>query len=109
MNVTEAARQWAEYQRAKAAWLAKHGPEPKAAAEVLKAWFRGHPDKRAYKGVAYSCAPTSRLDPDLVRAELDPKVLRRCEVTGTRETLSLVPEAPKPKPAAKKAPATGTT
>ena len=101
MNVTEAARQWAAYQRAKAAWVAKHGPEPKAAADVLKAWFRAHPDRRVYKGIAYSTAPTSRLDPNLVRAELDPKALARVTVPGTRETLSLVEvEAPKPKKAA---------
>lgn len=103
MNVTEAARQWVEYQRAKAAWLAKHGPEPKAAADVLKRWFRDHPDKRVYRGIAYSSAPTSRLDPELVRAELDPKALQRCTVPGTRETLSLV-EKEAPKPAGRKAP-----
>lgn len=110
MNVTQAAEEWAAYQRKKAAWLARHGPEPKAAATVLKEWFRTHPDKRSFRDVSYSSTPTERLDLDLVRAELDPKVLARCKVSGTRETLSLIerPAAAKPtKKAAAKKPAAG--
>lgn len=101
MTVTEAAEAWKTYKRK----LKALGPEPKAAAEVLKVWFRAHPDKPVFKGVGYASSPTSGLDLDMVRAELDPKALRRCATTGTRETLSLLePVAPKPKkPAAKKA------
>lgn len=98
MNVTEAAEAWKTYKRK----LKGIGPEPKAAAEVLKTWFRAHPDKVVFKGVGYASSPTERLDPDLVRAELDPKALRRVTVPGTRETLSLLePVAPKKKAPAK--------
>lgn len=100
MNVTEAAEAWAAYRRK----LKALGPEPKAAEKVLKAWFRAHPTKLAYKGVGYSSAPTSRLDLDAVRAELGPKLVAKFEVPGIRETLSLLePVAPKKAAAAKKA------
>jgi hypothetical protein len=97
VNVTEAAEAWKTYKRK----LKALGPEPKAAEKVLKAWFRAHPKTPAYKGVGYSSAPTSRLDLDKVRAELDPKVLAKCEVPGTRETLSLLEPVAPAKPKAK--------
>lgn len=100
MNVTQAAEAWKDYKRKVKAL----GPEPKAAAEVLKAWFRAHPDKPVYKGVGYASSPTSGLDLDMVRAELSPQALKRCATTGKRETLSLLePVAPAKKPVAKKA------
>ena len=94
MNVTEAAEQWAAYKRK----VAAVGPEPKEAATVLKGYFRKHPGKRVFKGIAYAFSTYPGLDLDKVRAELDPKALKRCEVIRERETLSLVPEA---KPARK--------
>lgn len=90
MNVTEAARQWAEYKRKVAAL----GPEPKAAAEVLKQWFRDHPDKPTFKGIAYAFSTYVGLDLDKVRAELTAKQLARCEQPRTRETLSLLERKP---------------
>lgn len=89
MNVTEAAEAWAAYRRK----LAALGPEPKEAATVLKGYFRKHPGKRAFKGVGYAFSTYPGLDLDKVRAELDPKALKRCEVIRERETLSLLPEA----------------
>lgn len=91
MNVTlaaarEAAEEWAAYRRK----LKALGPEPKAAADKLKTYFRAHPTKRVVGDVAYAASTSTGLDLDLVRAELDPKALKRCEVTRTRETLSLV-------------------
>lgn len=95
MNITEAARQWAEYQRKKAAL----GPEPKEAATTLKAWFRAHPDKSVFRGIAYAFSTYTGLNLDKVRAELSPKQLARCEEPRERETLSLLERAV---PAAKK-------
>lgn len=100
MNVTEAARAWSDYKRR----LAALGPEPKAAAEVLKQWFRAHPDKPTYKGIAYAFSTHVGLNLDTVRSELTAKQLARCEEPRTRETLSLL-ERQAPKPAAKKPPA----
>lgn len=94
MNVTQAAEEWAAYKRR----VAAVGPEPKEAAKVLKEYFRARPSKRVFKGIAYAFSTYPGLDLDKVRAELDPKALKRCEVVRNRETLSLVEEA---KPARK--------
>lgn len=102
MNVTEAAEAWKAYKRK----LKALGPPPVGAEKILKAWFQAHPGTTAYKGVGYSSAPTTRLDLDMVRAELGAKLVAKFEVAGIRETLSLLePVAPKAKKAAKKAPA----
>lgn len=96
MNVTDAFDAWKDYRRR----LKALGPEPKAAADVIKRWFREHPEKVVHKGVGYASSTFERLDPDLARAELDPKALKRCMVPGTRETLSLLEPVAKPKTAA---------
>jgi hypothetical protein len=89
VTLTEAAEAWIAYRRK----LAAVGPEPKEAAKVLKTWFRSHPGKRAFKGVGYAFSTYPGLDLDKVRAELDPKALKRCEVVRERETLSVVEPA----------------
>ena len=91
MNVTEAAEEWIAYKRK----LAAVGPEPREAIRVLKEYFRARPTKRIFKGIAYALSTSVGLDLDKVRAELDAKALKRCEVSRPRETLSLVEEPPK--------------
>jgi hypothetical protein len=93
MTVTEAAQVWVAYRRK----LAALGPEPKEASKVLKEYFR-RTGKHAWKGVGYAFSTYPGLDLDKVRAELDPKALKRCEVTRERETLTLLDPRP---PAAK--------
>ncbi len=99
MNVTEAARLWAEYKRR----LKALGPAPAQAEKVLKEYFAAHPEKPVRWGIAYSSTPTERLDLDMARSMLGPRNVAKCMVPGKRETLSLVdPEATKPKKAVAK-------
>ena len=85
MTVTQAAKVWLETKRK----LRPLEKQNKAAAEVLKEYFRTSGNRR-FRGVVYALSTYTTLDLDKARAELGPTKTKACEVTRTRETLSPV-------------------
>lgn len=61
-------------------------------ATYVKEWFRERPNKRRYRGIAYSSVEYQDIDPKKARRLLGAKA-KQAEVTRRRETLSLDEES----------------